>query len=90
VVRPLRSQPHTRHIVEPETALLRLFHWDFQPFPASDPIDAFDVDPPAFGNQHLADAPVAVTAVPCCKPYDVSRQCRFVIRRLQMPSLRRT
>jgi arylsulfatase len=90
VVRPLRSQPHTRHIVEPETALLRLFHWDFQPFPASDPIDAFDVDPPAFGNQHPADAPVAVTAVPCRKSYDVNRQCRFLMRRLQIPSLRRS
>jgi hypothetical protein len=24
------------------------------------------------------------------EPHDVGRQCRFVIRRLQMPSLRRT
>ena len=39
-------------------------------------------DPPAFGNEHLADAPIAVAAVLCSKPHDVSRQRRFVIRRL--------
>jgi hypothetical protein len=90
MVRPLGTEPDTRPIVEPEAAPLRLFHWDFQPFPAPDPIDALDVDPPAFGNQHLADAPVAVTAIAGREPHDVGCQCRFVIRRLQMPSLRRT
>ena len=90
VVRPLRPETHARPVVEPETAPLRLLHWYFQPFPAPDPIDALDVDPPAFGNQHLADAPIAVTAVSRGQPHDVSRQRRFVIRRLQMPPLRRT
>jgi len=90
VVRTLRSETNARSIVEPQTAPLGLFHWHFQPFPPPDPIDAFDVDPPAFGNQHLADAPVAVAAVPGCQPHNVSRQSRFVVGRLQMPPLRRT
>ena len=90
VVRPLGPETHARPVVEPETTPLRLFHWYFEPFPAPDPIDALDVDPPAFGYQHLADAPIAVTAVLRGEPHDVGRQCRFVIRRLQMPSLRRT
>jgi hypothetical protein len=66
-----------------------LLRWDFQPFPAPDPIDALDVDPPAFGNEHLADAPVAVAAVLRGEPHDIGRQRRFVARRLQMPPLRR-
>ena len=90
VVRPLGSETHARPVVEPETAPLRLFHWYFQPFPAPDPIDALDVDPPAFGNEHLADAPIAVAAVLRGEPHDVGRQLRFVVRRLEAPSLRRT
>jgi len=90
VVWPLGSQTDARPIVEPQAATLRLFHWHFQPFPPPDPIDALNVDPPAFGNQHLADAPIAVAAVPRCQPHNVSRQSRFVVRRLQMSPLRRT
>ena len=89
VVRPLGSQPHARPVVEPETAPFRLLHWYFQPFPSPDPIDALDVDPPAFGNEHLADAPVAVAAVVRSEPHDVGCQRRFVVRRLQMSPLRR-
>src|SRR5437868_9710644 len=63
VVRTLRSETDARSIIEPQTAPFGLFAWYFQPFPAPDAIDAFDVDPPAFGNQHLADAPIAVAAV---------------------------
>jgi len=66
-----------------------LLHWDFQPFPAPDAIDALDVDPPAFGNEHLADAPVAIAAVAGRQPHDVGGQRRFVVGRLQMPPLRR-
>jgi hypothetical protein len=90
MVRSLESQSHARPIVEPETAPFRLLHWYFQPFPAPDPIDALNVDPPAFGNQHLPDAPVAVATVLRGEPHDVSRQCRFVVRRLEMSSLRRS
>lgn|SRR5205085_3849974 len=90
VVRTLRSETDARSIIEPQTAPFGLFAWYFQPFPAPDAIDAFDVDPPAFGNQHLADAPIAVAAVPGCQPHNGSRQSRFVVRRLQMSPLRRT
>ena len=89
MVRTLRSETDARSIVEPQTAPFRLFHWHFQPFPAPDAIDAFDVDPPAFGDKHLANAPVAVAAVPRRQPHDVGRQRRFVVRRLEMSSLRR-
>lgn len=90
VVGPLGPETHARPVVEPETTPLRLLHWDFQPFPAPDPIDALDVDPTAFGNQHRADAAIAVTAIAGREPHDVGCQCRSVVRRLQMPSLRRT
>ena len=94
VVRPdvvwsLGSQPHARPVGEPETAPLRLLHWYLQPFPTPDPIDALDVDPPAFGNEHLTDAPVAVAAVLLGEPHDIGCQRRFVVRRLEMPPLRR-
>ena len=51
--------------------------------------EMLDVDPPAFGDQHLANAPVAVAAIPRRQPDDSSRQRGFVIRCLEMPSLRR-
>jgi hypothetical protein len=79
VVRPLRSETYARPVVEPEAAPFWLFHRYFQPFPAPDAIDALDVDPPALGNEHLADAPIAVTAVSRGEPHDVGRQCRFVV-----------
>ena len=90
VVRTLRSETDARSIIEPQTAPFGLFAWYFQPFPPPDAIDAFDVDPPAFGNQHLADAPIAVAAVPGCQPHNGSRQSRFVVRRLQMSPMRPT
>lgn len=77
-------------LVQPHTAALGLFAWYFQPFPTPDAIDALDVDPPAGGNEHLANAPVAISAIPRRQPDDGSRQRGFVVRRLEMPSLRRT
>ena len=90
MVRTLRSETNARSIVEPQTAPFGLLHWHFQPFPPPDAIDAFDVDPPAFGDQHLADAPVAVAAIPRRQPHDGGGQRCFIVRRLQMPPLRRT
>jgi hypothetical protein len=57
-----------------------MLHRHFEPFPTPDPIDALDVDPPAFSNKHLADAPIAVPAVLRSEPHDVGRQYRFVVR----------
>lgn len=76
-------------IVQQETAAFWLFTWYFQPFPTPDAIDAFDVDSPAFGDEHLANTAVAVADIPRRQPDDGSRQRGFVVRRLEMSSLRR-
>jgi hypothetical protein len=39
MVRPFRPEPDARPVVEPETALLRLFPRDFEPFAPPDPLD---------------------------------------------------
>ena len=89
VVGSLGPKTDAGPIVQPQTAAFGLFAWHFQPFPTPDAIDALDVDPPAFGDEHLANTPVAVAAVPRRQPDDRSRQRGFVVRRLEMPSLRR-
>jgi hypothetical protein len=88
VVRPLRSQTDARSIVEPETAPLRLFCRHFEPFPAPDAVDPLDVHSPTFGNEHLADAAVAVATIARCQPHDRVRQRRLVVGCLLPPPLR--
>lgn len=90
MVRPLGSQAHAGSIVEPKPAPLGLFARHFQPFPPPDAIDALDVDLPALGQKHLADAPVAVAAKACGQAHDGARQHRFVVRHLAIAPLRRT
>jgi len=47
MVGPLRSQPRTRTVIEPETGPLVLFRWDFQPFTLPDTLDSPVVHVPA-------------------------------------------
>ena len=86
----MRSQTDARSILEPLAAPLRLFSRHFEPFPAPDAIDALDVYPPPLGNEHLANAAIAVETTPRRQPHDRVRQRRIVIGLLQLPSLLRT
>ena len=51
----------------------------FQPFPAPDPIDALDVDPPAFVDKQLTDATIAIATVLRGQVHNPRRQLRFII-----------
>ena len=89
VIGPPRSQANTRAIVEPEAAPFRLLCRHFQPFPAPDAVDPLDVHPPAFGNEHLADATVAVATIARRQAHDRVRQRRHVVGCLLPPPLPR-
>ena len=62
----------------------------FEPFPTPDPIDALDVDLPAFVDKQLTDATIAIPAVRRSQADDRCRQPCFVIADLRLPPLRRT
>ena len=85
----LRPQPDARAIVEPETPAFGLLHRNFQPFPPPDAVDALDAHAPAFIDEQLADAPVAVATILRCKPHDRLRQHRFVCAHFRLAALRR-
>jgi hypothetical protein len=89
VVGSLGAKTDAGSVVQPQTAALGLLAWYFQPFPTPDAVDALDVDPPAFGDEHLANTAIAIAAVPGRQPDDSSRQRGFIVRCLEMPSLRR-
>jgi hypothetical protein len=90
VIGTLRSQANARAIVGPKPAPFRLLYRHFEPFPAPDAVDPLDVHSPALGNEHLADAAVAVATIARRQPHDRVRQRRFVVGHLLPPPLRRT
>ena len=59
----LRSEPDARSVIEPETALLFLLRWDFQPFTSPDPLDPLVVYVPARVAQQTGDYPISVSPV---------------------------
>ena len=66
MVGPLRPEPHTRAIIEPEPGLLALFGWDFQPFTLPDALDPLVVHVPARlveQPRHYAIAIASIAAI---------------------------
>ena len=64
----------TGPVVQPQSATLRLFLWDFQPLTPPDAIDALLVHMPAIPSQQGRDPAVAIPAEPfrqgddgCCQ-----------------------
>lgn len=90
MVRPLRPEPDARTIVAPETALLRLFLWDFQPFAPPDPFHAPMVHVPARLVQEPRHHPVAVPRVGSGQLDDVLGETLLVRPALRDIALGRT
>jgi hypothetical protein len=80
VVGILRPQPDAGSVSEPETPLLRLLLWHFQPLLPPDPLDPLPVHPPADLSQKSGDAPIAIAAVLESKRNDVGGEGRLIIR----------
>src|ERR1044072_4929903 len=89
MVGSLRAQPHTRSIVEPQTAPFWLLLRHFQPLPPPDPPDPLDVHSPAFTDQPPADPRIAVAAVPAGQPLDGGRQRGLIVADPRPTTLRR-
>ena len=88
VVGPLRPQPNTRSVVEPEPALLRLLLRHLQPLPSPDPCDPLAVHHPAGTTHHRRDAAIAVAAVLEGERDDVSGKRRLIVTGLGDLALR--
>ena len=78
MVAVLRSQTDTGPIVEPEPALLRLFHWHFQPLTSPQTLHPLVIDLPPGIPEQGSDPPVTVTSVLSRQFDHVSNQQVFV------------
>ncbi len=78
MVAPFRTEPDAGAVVEPQTPLLSLFLWHFQPFTPPDPFHALVVHVPARAVQQSGDHPIAVPTVLAGKLDDVVGQTLFV------------
>ena len=63
VVGPFGAQPHTRTVIEPQPAPLRLFVRPLQPLAPPQALDPLVVDLPAGVAWQGSDSPIAVTAI---------------------------
>ena len=79
MVAPLRPEPDTGAVVQPETALLWLFLRDFQPLAPPDPLDPLPVHVPARLVEKPRHHPVAVASVRAGQLDDVFGQA-FLVR----------
>ena len=78
MVRPLRSEPDTGSVIEPEPALLRLLVRNLQPFAPPDPFHPLVIDMPARGVEQPCDHAIAVAPVLAGQLDDVIGQAVFV------------
>ena len=88
MVPPLRSQPHTRSIVEPQPSSRLLLLWNLQPLATPDTLHAVLAYPPAGSLQQRRDAAISVTAVLAGKLDDRLRECIFVFTPYRTVALR--
>jgi hypothetical protein len=88
VVGPLGPETEARPVVEPQTATFRLLQGHFEPFPAPDVIGALDAYPPAFVEEQLTDAAVAVAATLLGEPNDRFGERGLVPTNLGLAALR--
>src|SRR5450759_423893 len=78
MIRPLRSQPHTRTIPEPQSPSRPLFLRHLQPFASPDPLHSILPHLPSRALQQHRDAPVAVSPILRSQGQDRLRQLIFV------------
>ena len=57
--------------------------------PAPDAIDALDADPPAFVDEQLADASIAIAAILLGEPHNVVGERCFIVAHFRRSPLRR-
>src|SRR5215472_15321555 len=78
LVAPLRPQPNTRAVVQPQPPSRPLFLRYFQPFPSPDPLHPVLAHFPSHVSQHHRDPAVAVAPVPAGQRDDRTSQGIFV------------
>src|SRR5271155_3520048 len=78
MIRPLRSQPHTRTIPEPQSSSWPLFLRHLQPSAPPDPLHSILPPRPSRMLQQRRDAPVAVPPILRGQGQDRLRQLVFV------------
>lgn len=86
----LGPQPHTRSVIEPEPAPLRLLLRDLEAFTAPSTLEPFAVHMPACIAQQSRHPAIAVATVLPRQGDDVLRECGFVIRPTRRFALRRS
>src|SRR6266576_6959064 len=79
MIRPLRAQPDTRAIVQPQSSPRFLLGGYFQPFAPPDALHTIFPHSPACTPQQRRNPPVAVASVLRGQLDDVSRQCILVV-----------
>src|SRR5271169_6358252 len=79
MIRPLRSQPHTRTIPQPQPPSRPLFLRDLQPFASPDPLHSILPHRPPRILQQRRDAPIAVP--PILHPQGQDRLCQLIFVR---------
>lgn len=84
----LWSQPHTRSIVEPQSAPCFLFLWNLQPFATPDSFDSILANLPARSLQQRRDAPVAITPILAGLQNDSLSQSIFIFTLCRLVALR--
>jgi hypothetical protein len=89
MVRVFGAKTDAGSVGEPETASLRLFVRDFQPFATPDALDPFVVHQPAGSAQQFGDLAIAVAAILASELDDVGRQPLLLGTALRDPALRR-
>ena len=81
MVRPLRPQPDTGAVIQPQPLPLRLLRRNLEPLPPPDPLDPLEIDCPASLPQQRSNPPIAIAAVLERQRDDIGRQSRLVVRR---------
>lgn len=88
MVGPLRPQPQSGAVIEPQPPPLGLFLWDLQPLTPPDPLDPLLVDQPAGCTQQRRDPAIAVAAILAGQLDDVGRERSLIVGRLRNLALR--
>src|SRR5271156_1562647 len=78
MIRPLRSQPHTQTIPQPQPSSRPLLLRHLQPFASPDPLHSILAHPPSRMLQQRRDAPVAIPPILRSQGQDRLRQLIFV------------
>ena len=78
MVAPLRPQPYTGTVVQPQPSSRPLFLRHFQPLSPPDPLDPILTHLPACPSQQRRDSPLAIAAVVRCQGNDGLCQCILV------------